>query len=97
MTNIIAIDTQSPTNSRIAQRVKAVRGSLDDQIAFVKQVFTDGFQAYEDLLVKHHAKGGTYSFGDTISMADVVLVPAVDQALICRMDLDFVPNIKRVH
>ncbi|KAJ5120592.1 Maleylacetoacetate isomerase [Penicillium bovifimosum] len=29
-------------------------------------------------------------------MADVVLVPAVDQALMYRWDLDFVPDVKRV-
>lgn len=96
LANIIAIDTQPPTNSRIAQRVKALRGNLDDQVAFVKQAFTDGFQAYEDLLVKQ-AQGGSYSFGNTVSIADVVLVPAVDQALMYRMDLDFVPNVKRVY
>ncbi|KXG51960.1 Maleylacetoacetate isomerase [Penicillium griseofulvum] len=96
LVNIIAIDTQPTTNSRIVQRVKAIRESEDDQLEFAKQAFTDGFQAYEGLLVKQ-ARGGRYSFGDTVSMADVVLVPTVDQALLYRMDLDFVPNIKRIH
>ena len=48
------------------------------------------------MLVKQ-AQGGSCSFGNTVSLADVVLVPAVDQALMYRMDLDFVPNVKRVY
>lgn len=74
--------------------MQAVRGSHDDQVSFVKHAFPDGFQAYENLLVK---QSGYYSFGDTVSMADLVLVPAVDQALLYKMDLNFVPNVKRVY
>ncbi|CAI7641213.1 unnamed protein product [Penicillium viridicatum] len=77
-------------------RVKGIRESNEDRDKFVKQAFTDGFQAYESLLVKQGGEG-IYSFGETVSMADVVLVPTVDQALLYRMDLDFVPNLKRIH
>ncbi|KGO58347.1 Major facilitator superfamily domain, general substrate transporter [Penicillium expansum] len=96
LVNIIAIDTQPTTNARIVHRVKDIRGSDDDLDKFAKQAFTDGFQAYESLLVKQGGEG-RYSFGDTVSMADVVLVPTVDQALLYSMDLDFVPNLKRIH
>ncbi|KAJ5521116.1 Maleylacetoacetate isomerase [Penicillium fimorum] len=96
LVNIIAIDTQPTTNSRIVQRVKAIRESGEDQVEFARQAFTDGFRAYEGLLVKE-ARKGTYSFGDTVSMADVVLIPTVDQALLYRVDMDFVPNVKRIH
>ena len=96
LVNIIAIDTQPPTNSRIAQRVKSIRGKLDDQVNFVKQAFTDGFRAYESLLTKQ-AIEGDFSFGGSFSMADVVLVAAVDQALMYRLDLEFVPNFKRIY
>ncbi|KAJ5817422.1 Maleylacetoacetate isomerase [Penicillium robsamsonii] len=96
LVNIIAIDTQPTTNSRIVQRVKAIRESREDQVEFATQAFTDGFKAYEGLLVKQ-AREGAYSWGNTVSMADVVLVPTVDQALLYRMDLDFVPNVKRIH
>ncbi|KAJ5143931.1 Maleylacetoacetate isomerase [Penicillium bovifimosum] len=98
LVNVIAIDTQPPTNSRIAQRVKSIRGGLDDQVDFVKRVFTDGLRAYEDLLLMQAQAGErNFSFGADVSMADVVLVPAVDQALLYRLDLDFVPNVKRVY
>ncbi len=39
---------------------------------------TLGFQAYEELV---KAYGGTYSVGDTVTMADCALAPAVDGAL----------------
>jgi len=98
LVNIIAIDTQPPTNSRITQRVKAIRGLLDDQVEFARQVFTDGFQAYEKLLIEQAGEGEfSFSFGGSVSMADVVLVPAVDQALMYRLDLDCVPNVKRIY
>lgn len=98
LVNIIAIDTQPITNSRITQRVKSIRGQLDDQVDFAKQVFTDGFQAYERLLIEHAGEGDyTFSFGSSVSMADVILVPTVDQALMYRLDLDFVPHVKRVY
>ncbi|KAJ5635254.1 Maleylacetoacetate isomerase [Penicillium longicatenatum] len=98
LVNIIAIDTQPPTNSRITQRVKSIRGQLDDQVDFARQVFTDGFTAYERLLIEHAGAGDyCFSFGGSVSMADVVLVPAVDQALMYRLDLDFAPNVKRIY
>ncbi|KAJ5556464.1 Maleylacetoacetate isomerase [Penicillium frequentans] len=79
-------------------RVKSIRGQLDDQVDFAKQVFTDGFQAYERLLTEHAGEEDlSFSFGGSVSMADVVLVPAVDQALMYRMDLDLVPNVKRIY
>ncbi|CAI7636784.1 unnamed protein product [Penicillium glandicola] len=96
LVNIIAIDTQPTTNNRIVQRVKAIRGSSEDEDEFAKQAFIDGFQAYESLLTTQ-AGEGPYSFGDTVSLADVVLVPTVDQAILFKLDLDFVPNIKRIH
>ncbi|CAG8908199.1 unnamed protein product [Penicillium egyptiacum] len=65
-------------------------------VDFVKQAFTDGFRAYESLLIKQ-AGEGNFSFGGSFSMADVVLVPAVDQALMYRLDLDIVPNVKRIY
>ncbi|OJZ90658.1 hypothetical protein ASPFODRAFT_41078 [Aspergillus luchuensis CBS 106.47] len=93
LVNIIAIDVQAPTNSRIAKRVRSVRDNVEDQVSFVRQAFTDGFQAYEALI----STSSKFSFGDEVSLADVVLVPAVDQALMYKMDLDFVPNLLRVY
>ncbi|KAJ5698674.1 hypothetical protein N7462_000679 [Penicillium macrosclerotiorum] len=96
LTNIIAIDTQPITNSRIAKRVKSIRDNLEDRDTFIKEAFADGFRSFEALLVKR-GQNGAYCFGEFISMADVVLVPAIDRALMYKMDLDFVPNVKRIY
>ncbi|GKZ28514.1 hypothetical protein AbraIFM66950_008373 [Aspergillus brasiliensis] len=93
LVNIIAIDVQAPTNSRIAKRVRSVRDNEEDQDGFVRQAFTDGFQAYEALI----SPSSKYSFGDQVTLADVVLVPTVDQALLYNMNLEFVPNLLRVY
>ncbi|KAH8836231.1 hypothetical protein DCS_07756 [Drechmeria coniospora] len=97
--NIITNDVQPPTNSRIAKRIRALRGKLDDQIEFVKTVFIDGLGAYEALLVQTGAESQSRGFtvGEEITMADICLIPAVDQALIYKLDLGFVPNIMRIY
>lgn len=97
--NIISNDTQPPTNSRIAKRVKAIRDSLEDQVAFVEAAFRDGLGAYESLLVQSRGETGdqNYSVGQRITLADVCLIPAVDQALIYRLNLDFAPNVMRIY
>ncbi|PYH95574.1 thioredoxin-like protein [Aspergillus ellipticus CBS 707.79] len=91
--NIIAIDVQPVTNSRICKRVRAVQDKVEDQIDFARQAFTDGFKAYDALI----AESSKYSFGDQVTLADVVLVPTVDQAIMYRLPLDFTPNVKRVY
>ncbi|KAJ6436680.1 Maleylacetoacetate isomerase [Purpureocillium lavendulum] len=96
--NIISSDTQPPANSRIAQRVKAIRNNLEDQIAFVKSAVVDGLEAYEQLLGESlDTRTGATTIGAGVTMADVCLIPAVDQALIYRFDLQFVPNIMKIY
>ena len=97
--NIIANDTQPPTNSRIAKRVRAIRNRLEDQVNFVKSAFVDGLGAYESLLVRSRGETGdqNYSVGCQVTMADICLVPAVDQALMYRLDMEFFPNTMRIY
>ncbi|OAA60845.1 Maleylacetoacetate isomerase [Cordyceps fumosorosea ARSEF 2679] len=95
-TNIITSDVQPPTNSRIAKRVKAIRDRLEDQVDFAKACFTDGFKAYEALLQTHGGDGG-FTVGDAVTMADVCLVPAIDQATIYKMDMGFAPRVMEIY
>ncbi|KAL4938336.1 glutathione S-transferase [Aspergillus oleicola] len=83
-------DIQQITNGRVAQLVRAIRGEAQDQIGFVREVFLAGLTAYEKLLVKN---GGTFSVGDTATMADVCLAPAVEMALAYGTDLDGLPRV----
>ncbi len=97
--NIITTDVAPPTNSRITERVKAIRDGRADQHEFAKACFTDGFRAYEALLTetRGEAASGAFTVGEALTMADVCLVPTVDQAFMYKMDLDFVPKVKALY
>ncbi|KAF2256978.1 maleylacetoacetate isomerase [Trematosphaeria pertusa] len=76
---IITSDIFPPTNARIAQRVRGIRNSRDDQMSFARTIFNEGFTAYEKML-ERYSKGKKYSAGDEVTLADVCLVPQVQQA-----------------
>ena len=81
----MAVDVRPPTNSHKARRVMAIRDSAEDRANFAEAAFKTGFNAYGALGKASTNVAGTadgFSVGKGVSMADVVLVPAVDQALI---------------
>ncbi|KAL4739525.1 maleylacetoacetate isomerase [Aspergillus similis] len=94
MVNIITNDIQPITNGRVAKRVRAIRGEAQDQIQFVREGFLAGLAAYEKLLVRNK---GVFSVGDTITMADVCLAPAVEMALAYGTDLDGLPRVLELY
>ncbi|WOT06372.1 maleylacetoacetate isomerase [Shewanella youngdeokensis] len=53
-----------------------------------------GFSALEQLLERH---SGKFCFGDSISLADLFLVPQVYNAERFKVDMTLFPNIKRVN
>ncbi|KAL1605276.1 hypothetical protein SLS60_004824 [Paraconiothyrium brasiliense] len=82
---VISSDIFPPTNSRIAQMVKRVRGEREDAITFVKTIMTRGFTAYEALLSTYF-RNARYSAGEEVTLADVVLIPQVEQARFYGVD-----------
>jgi maleylpyruvate isomerase len=54
-----------------------------------------GLENYEALLTKTPA--GTFSFGDTLTIADLCLVPQVYNALRFQVDLASMPRVKKVY
>ncbi|KAJ3497121.1 hypothetical protein NLG97_g2130 [Lecanicillium saksenae] len=97
--NIIVTDVAPPTNSRITQRVRDIRDERDDQHAFAKACFTDGFNAYEALLAETRgdAASDQFTVGESVTMADVCLVPTVDQAFMYKLDISFAPKVKALY
>ncbi|KAJ6440604.1 glutathione S-transferase [Purpureocillium lavendulum] len=71
LAQIIAADTQPPTNLRIMRRVRAMGGSAEE---WNKELMTEGLRAYEAVAREH---AGKFSFGDTLTIADACLMPAV--------------------
>jgi len=92
---IITSDIFPPTNSGVAERVKAVRGSADDAKAFVRAIMEKGFGAYEQMLNRHF-NGKKYSAGDHVTLADVCLIPQVEQARFYKVDFDPWPLLSGV-
>lgn len=82
---IITSDIFPPTNARIARKVRAIRDSREDQNEFVKDVMSKGYTAYETMLEKHF-KGKRYSAGDEVTLADVCLIPQVEQSRFYGVD-----------
>jgi maleylacetoacetate isomerase len=73
--NIISCDIQPVTNLRVLNFIKSHGISADEwQQHFMRL----GFQAYEELLA---TSGGKFSVGDSVSLADCALAPAVDGVL----------------
>ncbi|KAG6060370.1 hypothetical protein E4U17_004549 [Claviceps sp. LM77 group G4] len=87
---IIASDIQPVTNLRITRRVRALGGVPED---WNKALMEDGLRAYEEV-----AKGtaGRYSVGDSLTMADACLMPAVWNAQRYGVAVDRFPTVARV-
>ena len=90
LVNVIACDVQPVTNERILKRVAADGGNDKE---WAHWLMTDGFAAYERLAAP---TAGKFSYGDSITMADICVVPAVWRAARFSVDLNSYPTMKRV-
>lgn len=95
---IVAADVQPLTNMRTLKRVKALAaaaGKDADETAnsWARELMTDGLTAYERVCKD---VAGKYSVGDTITMADCCLVPAVWGAQRYGVDFGQLPTLMRV-
>jgi len=91
LVNIIAADTQPVTNLRILQRVDRLGASKED---WSRELQEQGLAAYERVIT---ATAGKYSVGDSITLADVCLVPAVWGAVRWGVDMTAFPTIQRIY
>lgn len=90
LAHIMSCDVQPVTNLRILKRV-APFGL--DRAAWSKELIEDGFRAYEAIAAK---TAGVFSVGDSITMADVCLLPAVWGAERAGVKVEEFPTIHRV-
>lgn len=93
LVNVIASDTQPPSNQHVLKRIAAIDGGDSKQWAV--DLMTRGLRAFEGLLEK--AGGGIYSLGDEVTLADVCLAPAVEGALRWGVDFGQLPRVKSVY
>jgi len=80
LVSVIATDVQPPANLRIQTRVSSLGG---DPRLWAQEIIGRGFDVYEKLVEE---SAGKYSVGDEVTMADVVLVAAVEGALAQGID-----------
>lgn len=91
LVNIVACDIQPVTNLKILNKVRPLGVEANDwQQHFMKA----GLEAYESIV---RATAGQYSVGDEVTMADVVLAPAVDNAIRFNIDISSFPTVKRIY
>lgn len=83
--HVIALDIHPVNNLKVVGRIKSAHGaSQDEGIAWMQHWMTEGFRAYQALLPKGDHR---YSFGDTLSLADLCLVGQMVNARRWGVDL----------
>ena len=81
LANIIACDTQPVTNLRILKRVRSIGGNAED---WARKLVLDNLAAYEAVITNC---AGDYSYGDTVTISDACLLPAVWNARMFGIDV----------
>jgi maleylacetoacetate isomerase/maleylpyruvate isomerase len=96
MSLLVACDIHPLNNLRVLNYLKAPLGQESEATSeWYKHWIAEGFAALEQLIAKH-SSSGRYAFGDTVTMADVLLVPQVANSRRFQMDLAPYPVLKKV-
>ncbi|KAF8946368.1 Glutathione S-transferase zeta-1 [Haplosporangium gracile] len=85
----VAADIQPLTNLRILNYV-----GDEKKAEWAKHILAEGFKALEAMLQK---TAGVYSFGDSITMADLALVPQLYNGVRFGVDMSAFPIISRIN
>jgi maleylacetoacetate isomerase len=91
MATIIVADVQVVTNLKVLRRVEEFGCEM---FAWAREFTAPGFQAYEAIASR---TAGKYSYGDSVTLADVCLVPAIWNAERFGLNLELYPTILRVY
>src|SRR5206468_440081 len=99
LVSIISIDIQPLTNISTMQRVKRIGAAgsggdgQDVWPQWANEVTAKGLKAYDTLAAQC---AGKYSYGDSVTLADVVLAPAMEAAVRWGVDVKQFPTALRV-
>jgi maleylacetoacetate isomerase len=80
-------------NLAVITHVKELLGSDEAKMAWAKKWLDEGLLALEHMLEKC---SGKYCFGDTITMADCVLIPQIYTARRFKVDISAFPKISAI-
>ena len=90
LVNLVVCDIQPPTNQRILKRIQQSGGNVEQ---WAGKIMGEGLEAFEELA---KPSAGVYSYGNQLTLADVVLAPAVENAVRYGVDLETLPTVKRL-
>jgi len=90
--NLIASNVQPIQNLRVLNAIRDKLGS-EERLKWAQDCINRGFEALELILKK---TAGKYTFGDEITLADVVLVPQLGNAKRFQVDLTRYPILDRI-
>jgi maleylacetoacetate isomerase len=91
LVGILTADFQPKTNLSVLRRVGALGVPAQD---WCREQMVPALRACEAVL---ETCAGRFCVGDDVTLADVVLAPAVEGALRWTIDLDLFPEVKRVY
>lgn len=95
MAQLIACDIHPVNNLRMLKYMVAELGATDEQkTTWYQHWIYKGFDALEVILAD---TAGEYCFGDSVTLADLCLVPQVFNANRFKCDMSRYPNIVRVN
>ncbi|EFA76178.1 maleylacetoacetate isomerase [Heterostelium album PN500] len=94
MMQIIGSDIQPLQNRKVINKVAELTGNEENKQIWAAMWITNGFEGLERLLEKH---SGTYCFGDSVTLADLLLPAQVNNANKFKVDLSPFPNILRIN
>lgn len=91
----IACDIHPLNNLRVLQYLTGTLGVTEEQkLAWIHHWLNSGFAALEQRLQR---SAGRYCFGDTLTLADVCLVPQVYNAMRFNLPMAAYPTIERLY
>lgn len=95
LAQIVACDIHPLNNLRVLNYLRQQLGQDDEAVTnWVQHWVTLGFEGYEGLIKAH--SNGRFSCGDSVTLADICLVPQVYNAVRFGCDLSSFPTIKSV-
>lgn len=89
---IVVSNIQPFQNGRLVREIRDERGE-EASLRWAQHYIDKGFGALERFL---ESRAGCFSFGDAISLADVVLVPQVYNARLYKVDMSQYPTLLRI-
>jgi maleylacetoacetate isomerase len=96
MALVIACDIHPLNNLSVVQYLRSELGQRDDGVTrWAQHWIARGFGALEQLVARH-ATDGRHCYGDTVTLADVCLVPQVYNARRAQLDLGAYPRLTAV-